>query len=107
VVVGTSLVGRSEVLARLMLILAVGGPIGLILASLAGWGLAGAALRPIERMRTQAAAISVSEPGRRLPLPSSHDEIERLGATLNSMLDRMERSFVTERRFVDDASHEF
>ncbi len=107
VVVGTSLAARAEVLARLLLLIAVGGPIGLAIASLAGWKVAGAALRPIERMRRQAAAISASEPGRRLPVSSSRDEIERLGTTLNAMLERIEQSFGAERRLVDHASHEF
>ena len=42
----------------------------------------------------------------RLPLPAAHDEIRRLGETLNEMLDRLRRSFERERRFVADASHE-
>jgi signal transduction histidine kinase len=57
-------------------------------------------------MRREAEAISVSEPGRRLPVPSTGDELARLGSTLNSMLDRLQASFDRERRFVDDASHE-
>ncbi len=57
-------------------------------------------------MRQEAAAISVSDRGRRLPLPDTGDEIARLGVTLNSMLDRLQVAFDRERRFVDDASHE-
>jgi signal transduction histidine kinase len=68
--------------------------------------VAGGALRPVERIRKEAAAVSVSEPGRRLPVPSTGDELERLGSTLNSMLDRLQQAFDHERRFVDDASHE-
>jgi signal transduction histidine kinase len=57
-------------------------------------------------MRAEAAAISVSEPDRKLPVPTTGDEIERLGRTLNELLDRMHQAFERERRFVDDASHE-
>jgi signal transduction histidine kinase len=57
-------------------------------------------------MSREAAAISVSEPGRRLPIPPGRDEIARLGNTLNAMLGRLEAAFDRERRFVDDASHE-
>jgi signal transduction histidine kinase len=57
-------------------------------------------------MRAEAAAISASEPGRRLPLPDSRDEIFRLGQTLNAMLDRLEAAIERERTFVADASHE-
>ena len=83
-----------------------GGPVALAVAGVAGWTVAGAALRPVERMRKEAAAISVSDRGRRLPIPASHDEIARLANTLNAMLDRLAAAFERERRFVDDASHE-
>ena len=106
VVVGSSLQGRHEVLAKFLLLLLIGGPLALALASLAGWALAGAALRPVDRMGEEAAAVSVSERGRRLPVPDTRDEIARLGARLNSMLDRLHVAFDRERQFVDDASHE-
>ena len=57
-------------------------------------------------MRRRAAEISASEPGRRLPVPRSRDEVERLGETLNEMLARLEGAFERERTFVSDASHE-
>jgi two-component system, OmpR family, sensor kinase len=106
VVVGASLAGRSAVLSRLMLFLLIGGPTALALAAAAGWGLAGAAFRPIERMRSEAEAISLSEPDRRLPVSPTRDEVARLGTTLNSMLDRLQGSIAKERRFMDEASHE-
>ena len=106
VVVGATLGDRKDALSRLLLSLTIGGPIALLLTSLAGWLVAGASLRPVERMRQEAAAISLSEPERRLPVPSTRDELERLGTTLNSMLDRLQQAFERERRFVDDASHE-
>jgi heavy metal sensor kinase len=106
VLVGSSLQGRHEVLSRFLLMLVVGGPAALALASAAGWALAGAALRPVERMRQEAEAVSVSDGGRRLPIPDTRDEIARLGTTLNSMLERLHVAFNRERQFVDDASHE-
>jgi signal transduction histidine kinase len=57
-------------------------------------------------MRVEAAAISGSEPGRRLPSGESRDEIARLAGTLNEMLERLERAIARERSFVADASHE-
>jgi heavy metal sensor kinase len=104
--VGASLEDQQEALARLAILLAVGGPLALILATGVGWVVAGAALRPVERMRAQAAAISASEPGRRLPPSGTGDEVARLGETLNAMLDRLEQALQRERRFVDEASHE-
>jgi two-component system OmpR family sensor kinase len=106
VVTGTSLQNRDNILSELVVLMLVGGPVTLAIASAAGWAVAGAALRPVERMSREAAAISVSEPGRRLPAPVGRDEIARLGNTLNAMLARLEAAFDRERRFVDDASHE-
>lgn len=106
VVVGAILSDRREALARLLVLVGIGGPIALVLTSAAGWVLAGAALRPVERMRRQAAAISASEPERRLPVPATGDELARLATTLNGMLERLQESFGRDRRFVDDASHE-
>ncbi len=106
VVVGATLSDRHEALDRLLVLFAIGGPIALATTSLAGWWLAGAALRPVERMRAEAAAISASEPDRRLPVPTTGDELSRLATTLNAMLGRLEESLTHERRFVDDASHE-
>lgn len=106
IVVGSSLEEKEETLGQLLVLLVVAGPAAMILASTAGWFLAGAALRPVERMREEAEAISISERERRLPVPRTRDEIARLGTTLNAMLDRMQEAFERERRFVDDASHE-
>lgn len=106
VVVGATLSDRAEALHRLLILFALGGPVALVVVSAAGWVLAGAALRPVERMREEAAAISASEPDRRLPLSPAEDELRRLAATLNAMLDRLQGSLAKERRFVDDASHE-
>jgi signal transduction histidine kinase len=106
VVVGATLSDRREALDQLLALFAIGGPVALLLMSLAGWALAGAALRPVERMRQEAGAISASEPERRLPVTAPDDELRRLAITLNAMLDRLQRSLARERRFVDDASHE-
>jgi two-component system OmpR family sensor kinase len=105
-VLASSLASRQETLDRLLTELAVAGPIALLLASLAGYGLAAAALRHVESMRRRAAEISASTPGLRLPVPRSRDEIARLAQTLNDMLGRLEAAFEHERRFVADASHE-
>jgi two-component system OmpR family sensor kinase len=100
------LADREETLHRLFVEFLVAGPIALLLASLAGYGVAAAALRPVESMRRRAAAITATTPGTRLPLPGSRDEIARLAETLNEMLDRLEGALEHERRFVADASHE-
>jgi heavy metal sensor kinase len=106
VVVGASLEDRNNALASLRTLLLIGGPIALLLASLAGYGLAAAALRPVERMRARVAEISAAEPGQRLPVAPAQDEVGRLGHTLNEMLARLEGALARERTFVADASHE-
>ena len=105
-VVGESLAQRERALDALHALLAVGGPLALLLASAVGYALAAAALRPVERMRRHAAAITASQTGERLPVPPADDEIGRLGRTLNEMLARLEVAFKRERAFVSDASHE-
>ena len=106
VVVGTSVKDRDQALANLGARLLVGGPAALLLAALAGYGLATAALRPVESMRARAAAISPDDLDQRLPLSTSRDELHRLGTTLNAMLGRLEAGQARERSFVADASHE-
>ena len=106
VVVGTSLQDRADQVLQLAVTLAIVTPIAVILISIAGWLLAGGALRPVEQMRREAAAISSSDPESRLTLPAAEDEMRRLGVTMNAMLDRIQGSVERERRFVDDASHE-
>jgi len=105
-VVGATRANRTETLASLRNAFLIGGPLALILASLAGYGLAGAALRPIEAMRRRAADISASSLDDRLPVPPTGDEVSRLGETLNEMLTRIGDGLARERRFVADASHE-
>ncbi len=61
---------------------------------------------PVEELRSEASAISTSEPDRRLPVPETGDELQRLAETLNGMLDRLHHALDRERRFVDEASHE-
>ena len=106
VAVGASLEERAEALESLRDQLLLGGPVALVLSSLAAYALAAAALRPVESMRREAEAVSAAEPGRRLPLPPARDEVARLGETLNTMLGRLESAFAREQRFVSDASHE-
>jgi heavy metal sensor kinase len=105
-VVGATRQDRSEALAALRDELLIAGPIALVLATLTGYLLAGVALRPVERMRRSAAAISADTPGERLPVPPTGDELERLGQTLNAMLERLETALARERDFVADAGHE-
>jgi signal transduction histidine kinase len=84
----------------------IGVPLLVMLVALLTWWIAGRALRPVEAIRAEAAEITASTIHRRVPEPSTDDEIGRLARTMNSMLDRLEESSLRQRRFVSDASHE-
>ena len=105
-VVGTSREDAEEALAQLRDQLLVGGLLALLVAGGLGYVVAGAGLRPIERMRSRAATISDRTAGERLPLPSADDELRRLAVTLNAMLERLDAGLQRERKFVAEASHE-
>lgn len=98
---------RDEALRELIGQLTLANLAALAAASVVGYRLTRAALAPVERYRTQAAQIAGGATGVRLPVPdTSHDEITRLGHTLNDMLTALDNALTSERRFVNDASHE-
>jgi heavy metal sensor kinase len=106
VVTGVAFDDQRDTLNALSSELALAVPIGVLLGIVTGWLVAGAALRPVDRMRREAEAISASELERRLSVPATRDELAALGLSLNRMLDRLATSVARERRVVDDASHE-
>lgn len=81
-------------------------PIVFVIATIGAYLLTASALRPVERMRAQATAITEETPSRRLDVPPSRDEIARLATTLNDMLNRLQAALERERQFVADAGHE-
>jgi two-component system OmpR family sensor kinase len=98
---------RDEALRELIGQLALANLAALAVASLVSYRLARAALVPVERYRTEAARITRGAHGVRLVVPDdSHDEVARLGRTLNDMLGALEGALERERRFINDASHE-
>jgi signal transduction histidine kinase len=105
-VVGAPLDDVDEPLADVRTALVLGLAGALVLASVAGWLAIAAALRPVERMRREAAEISGDDPTARLPSPAADDELGRLAGTLNDMLARLGRAVERERDLVADASHE-
>lgn len=105
-VVGTSREDADEALVQLRDQLLVGGLLAFLVAGGLGYAVAGAGLRPIERMRARATTISGRSAGERLPLPTADDELRRLALTLNAMLQRLDEGLQRERKFVAEASHE-
>lgn len=106
VVTGANLRSIADTQAALAgLLFGVGLSIGA--ASLfGGWLLAGRALRPVDRLIDDAAALGPGDLGRRLAQPRRSDEVGRLTMTLNGMLDRIAESVERQRLFVAMASHE-
>jgi two-component system, OmpR family, sensor kinase len=105
-IVGATTSDRTDALHLLVVVLLAGGVIAVALASAAGWFTAGLALRPIERIRRQASAITASGLDRRLELPRHRDELRRLTETLNDLLERLDNALAGERTFLERASHE-
>jgi two-component system OmpR family sensor kinase len=105
VAVARSLESREETLTHIYREFLVFGPLAILLASLAGYGLAAAALRPVEVLRRRADSVTAAAPST-LPVPRARDEISRLAVTLNHMLERLQLAIEHERQFVADASHE-
>jgi len=86
--------------------LALGLPLTVGAAALAGYWLAGRALAPVTRITEEARLISAARLDARLPVLNAHDELGQLAATFNELFSRLERSFEQLRRFTSDASHE-
>ncbi len=81
-------------------------PLMLVLASAAGYLMSRRALAPVDRITQAARLIGADNLSQRLPLPKTGDELERLSATLNEMIGRLEAAFKKVSRFTADASHE-
>lgn len=103
--VGRPVAEVDATLRQLALLLALAVPLTLLVASAGGLFLAGRALDPIDRITRAAGAIGADDLSRRLNF-RSHDEVGRLAATFDGMLDRLEGAFRRQRQFTADASHE-
>ncbi|WP_258059999.1 MULTISPECIES: cell wall metabolism sensor histidine kinase WalK [unclassified Rathayibacter] len=106
VVVGVPDEGREEAVSTTIGLLAVAVPLLIALVAVVCAVVVGRALRPVERMRDEAEAVTSSALDRRIAAPGSGDEVDRLAHTLNRMLDRLQSGQERQRRFVSDASHE-
>ena len=92
--------------SRFLLILLGLAPLALAVAGVGGWFLARRALAPVDAMVEAARRIEAEDLSRRIETSSTQDELGRLGAVLNDMLARLERSFATVSQFSADAAHE-
>jgi signal transduction histidine kinase len=88
-------------------VMLIGFPALLAVVAWVTWLVTRRALRPVEGIRREMAAITASEDlARRVPVPGTHDEVARLATTTNETLAALESSVERQRRFVADASHE-
>ncbi|MGH2821333.1 MAG: ATP-binding protein [Actinomycetota bacterium] len=83
----------------------VAGLVTLLFGSILAWRVAQGIIDPVRKVTSTAQAISETDLSRRIEI-SEEDEIGELAATFNDMLDRLEKGFDTQRRFIDDAGHE-
>lgn len=93
-------------LRSLYWLLWIGIPIASVTSALLAGMATKQALRPVDAMTEIAATIGHDARGGRVPVPDTGDEIERLGSTMNAMLDRIEEVQLRQRRFTSDAAHE-
>jgi len=95
-----------EALERFRWVVLLLSPLLVVLASAGGYWLSRRALSPVDQITRAAQDINSSNLSRRLIVPKSGDELQRLSETLNGMLERLEDSFNRITRFTADASHE-
>ena len=106
VLVARSTADVAQGVRLLRITLLVAFPLLVILLAVVSWRVVGAALRPVEALRTGAEEITGGARPGRLPVPDSRDEIHRLAVTLNGMLHRLDAARARQRAFVADAAHE-
>jgi signal transduction histidine kinase len=82
------------------------GTLAIVIAAIAGIGLAGLIAAPLERITAVAAAATEGDLSQRAGPVSARGELGVLAAAFDGMLERLERAFNRQRDFVSDASHE-
>jgi len=105
VVVVSELEGVNDTLADTRQLLGISIPLTALVGTFLFWLLTGRALRPVELLRRDAQAIADGDNGGRVREPAPSDEIGRLAATFNNMLEGLEERTEVLKRFVSDASH--
>lgn len=95
-----------DAIARFKWMVLLLSPLLLVLAALGGYWLSRKALAPVGQITHAAQDINSNNLAKRLEVPQSGDELQRLSETLNSMLGRLESSFNRITQFTADASHE-
>ncbi|MEV7344974.1 HAMP domain-containing sensor histidine kinase [Streptomyces sp. NPDC093544] len=104
---GAPLAAEQSAVRTALTVMLIGFPLLLAVVAAVTWRVTRRALRPVEGIRSEMAAITASEDlARRVPVPDTHDEVAGLARTTNETLAALETSVERQRRFVADASHE-
>jgi signal transduction histidine kinase len=78
----------------------------ILVATVAGWIVAGRILRPVHRLTAAARAASEQNLSQRIAMQGPRDELRELADTFDTMLERLDRAFTSQRQFIANASHE-
>lgn len=100
------LADRQGLESRLQTMVLVAIPMAVLLAGLGGYFLVRRSLGPIQQMSDRASLITSQNLHERLPVVNKMDELGNLATVFNDLLDRLDKSFEQQRRFMADASHE-
>jgi signal transduction histidine kinase len=97
---------RTTTLANLLAYSLIGLAVLMLLAVVVGWIVAGRILRPVHRLTAAARAASEQDLSQRIALDGPRDELRELADTFDTMLERLDRAFTSQRQFIANASHE-
>ena len=106
VVAGATDIYGVKKITNLVYILLIVFALSTVVVSISGWIYAGEALQPIANVVSQVGEISITSLNLRVDQGNGNDEIAKLAETFNSMLERLESSFLAQKNFITNASHE-
>ena len=106
VVAGATDIYGVKKITNLIYVLLIVFALSTVLVSISGWIYAGKALQPIANVVSQVSEITITSLNLRVDQGNGNDEIAKLAETFNSMLERLESSFLAQKNFITNASHE-
>ena len=105
-IVAHSLMNALAFVRELQIIFLLSFPLIVVILFVLTRFIAGESIKPIDDVIKTAEKITKTNLNKRIPLPRHQDELHRLSATINDLLDRLQDAFQREQQFTADASHE-